>query len=52
MKSEIDTLANELIQKQEEYEAKCKSDYKKNVDLECFDALVESNWKILNYFKN
>jgi chromosome segregation ATPase len=51
LKSEIDELANGLIQQLEEYEAKFKSDYKKNVDLEHFNALVESSRKKLTEYE-
>ena len=51
-KSQIDELANGLIEQLEEYEAKFKSDYKNNVDLEQFNALVESSRKKLADYEN
>ena len=50
-KSQIDELANGLIEQLEEYEAKFKSEYKKNVDLEHFNALVESSQKSLTEYE-
>ena len=43
MKFAIDELANGLIQQLDEYEVKFKADYKKNVDLGEYNALLESS---------
>ena len=42
LKSEIDALAEELIQKLESFEKEFKAEYKTNVDLKNYTALVES----------
>ena len=42
-KVQIDELADGFIKKLEEYEQKFKSEYKSNVDLQSYDALVESS---------
>ena len=48
LKSEIDELADDLIQQLESHEKQFKADYKTNVDLEYFNVLVESCRKQLN----
>ena len=51
LKSQIDSLADELIKKLESYEAMFKAEYKTNVDLEYFNDLVESSRKQLNEYE-
>jgi hypothetical protein len=47
LKSQIDKLADDLIQQLESYEARFKTHYKNNVDFDCFNKLVESSRKHL-----
>jgi hypothetical protein len=42
-KCKIDELADELIQKLKSYEVKFKTEYKTNIDLEHYNALVDSS---------
>jgi hypothetical protein len=51
-KSKVDELADGLIKQLEEYEAKFKSDYKKNVDLEQYNALLKSSQNKLTEYEN
>ena len=51
LKSEIDERANDLIQKLESYETRFKTDYKKNVDFEHYNSLVESARKQLEEYE-
>ena len=59
-KSQLDDLADDLIQQLDTYERKFKEEFKsKNVDLEPYNALVESSKKqlieydtLLNFFSN
>ena len=50
-KSEVDKLADDFIRQLEAYEVKFKSEYKTNVDLEHYTALVESSRKQLAEFE-
>ena len=47
LKSQIDDLANDLIQQLEAYEASFRAEYKSNVDLKHYNDLVESSRKQL-----
>ena len=47
LKSEIDKLADGLIQQLETYKARFKSEYKTKVDFDCYNNLVESSKKQL-----
>ena len=47
LKSEIDKLADGLIQQLETYEDRFKSEYKTKVDFDCYNNLVESSKKQL-----
>jgi hypothetical protein len=51
LKSEIDELANDLIQQLESYEAKFKTEYKTNVNLKHYNSLVESSKKQLEVYE-
>ena len=52
LKSEIDDLADGLIQQLESYGKKFKAEYKANVDLVYFNELVESSKKQLAEYEN
>jgi chromosome segregation ATPase len=52
LKIEIDTMASDLIQQLESYEARFKTEYKTNVDFEHYNALVESSRKQLEEYEN
>ena len=51
LKSEIDELANDIIQQLESYETRFKAEYKTNVDLEHFNALIETSKKQLEEYE-
>ena len=51
MKSEIDKLAENFIKQLESYAKKFKAEQKKNVNLEHYNALVESSRKQLIEYK-
>jgi len=50
LKTQIDTLANDLIQQLESYEQKFKAEFK-NIDLEHYAVLVESSRQKLNEYE-
>ena len=52
LKSQIDVLANDLIQRLESYEARFKTEYKTNVDFEHYHALVKSSRKQLEDYES
>ena len=52
LKSQIDERANDLIRQLESYEAKFKTEYKTNVDLDHYNSLVESSRKQLEEYEN
>ena len=51
LKSQIDELANDLIQQLEAYEASFRAEYKSNVDLKHYNDLVESSRKQLDEYE-
>ena len=50
-KSEIDSLADDFIQQLETYETRFKAEYKTNINLENYNALVQSSRKQLNEYE-
>ena len=51
LKSQIDTLADGLIQQLESYEKEFKAEYKTNIDLEKYNRVIESSRSQLNEFE-
>ena len=51
LKMEIDELADDIIKKLESYEKSFKENYKKNVDFDYFNGLVESSRKQLTEYE-
>ena len=51
LKSQIDELANNLIQQLDSFNSRFKSEYKKNVDFEHYNGLVDSSKKQLNEYE-
>jgi hypothetical protein len=51
LKGQIDKRANDLIQQLESYKTRFKTEYKTNVDLHHFNALVESSKKQLEEYE-
>ena len=51
LKSQIDEIANDTIQKLESYEAKFKAEYKAKIDLKHYNQLLESSAKQLSEYE-
>jgi chromosome segregation ATPase len=51
LKSQIDKLANDVIQKLESFEAEFKSKYKEKVDLEHYKGLIETSKQQLEQYE-
>ena len=51
LKGEIDSLADGIIQQLESYETRFKAEYKENIHLENYNALVQSSRKQLNEYE-